>query len=200
MPRRNRSLEIKRAHIAPEVEVGPAGTFAGYASVFGVVDQGGDIVEPGAFAASLERHAAAGTMPALLYQHDETEPIGVWRVLREDSHGLWAEGELVMEMERARGVWELMRRGGLTGLSIGFNVIEAERDAHGIRHLMALDLWEVSIVTFPMCDEARIDVASVKRRPVPAVRVARATAGVEEMRLATAIARRQELLQQWMGR
>ncbi|MFA5951344.1 MAG: HK97 family phage prohead protease [Hyphomicrobium sp.] len=138
------------------------GTFEGYASVFNREDLGGDIVMPGAFKESLLRRGAPAIK--LLYQHDAAQPIGVWTSLEEDTRGLYAQGRLLRDVERAREVHALMRAGALDGLSIGFRTIKGRRDrASGVRRLEKVDLWEISIVTFPLLPEAR--VASVKARP-----------------------------------
>lgn len=138
------------------------GTFEGYASVFGAEDMAHDVVMPGAFGASLAARGAAGVK--LLFQHDPGQPIGVWLDLAEDAKGLYARGRLMPEVARAREVLSLMRAGALDGLSIGFRTVKGARDGRsGVRRLQEIDLWEISIVTFPMLPEAR--VASVKTAP-----------------------------------
>ena len=92
------------------------GTFAGYASLFGEVDLGQDLVMPGAFCDSLRSRGAQGVK--LLFQHDPNEPIGVWLDLVEDGKGLFARGRLMPEVTRGREVLSLMRAGALDGLSI----------------------------------------------------------------------------------
>jgi HK97 family phage prohead protease len=135
------------------------GTFSGYASRFGVVDLGRDLVLPGAFRESLTSRGARGIK--LLFQHDPAEPIGVWLELREDGNGLFVRGRVLPEVERGREVLALMRAGALDGLSIGFRTVEGRTDSKtGIRKLSKIDLWEISVVTFPMQPEARI--AAVK--------------------------------------
>ncbi|MGU3545319.1 HK97 family phage prohead protease [Methylobacterium sp. A52T] len=129
------------------------GHFSGYASLFGVPDLGRDVVVPGAFAASLARRGAAGVR--LLFQHDPAEPIGRWLALREDGRGLFAEGALNLAVQRAREVDALMRGGGLDGLSIGFRTLHARKGAGGERRLQQVDLWEISLVTFPLQPGAR---------------------------------------------
>ncbi|WP_229428374.1 HK97 family phage prohead protease [Microvirga pudoricolor] len=140
--------------------VDEAGIFEGYASLFGVPDLGKDVVVPGAFADSLSRRGASGVR--LLWQHDPSEPIGRWLAIEEDRRGLRVRGRLNLAVSRARDVHALMREGGVDGLSIGFRVerARAERPT-GLRRLERLDLWEISIVTFPMLPGARID--GVKR-------------------------------------
>jgi HK97 family phage prohead protease len=140
-------LDLKR--------VDPDGTFSGYASLFDREDLGRDIVLPGAFRESLATRGAAGIK--LLYQHNPAEPIGVWETLREDSRGLYARGRLMLAVARAREVLALMRAGALDGLSIGFRAVTGQRDAKsGIRRLARIDLWEISIVTFPLLPDARV--------------------------------------------
>ena len=139
------------------------GTFEGYASLFHREDLGRDILLPGAFAASLKRRGTGGIR--LLYQHDPAEPIGHWLELREDGRGLLAKGRLLPEVARAREVLALMRAGALDGLSIGFRTVKARRDAaSGIRRLIEVDLWEISIVTFPMLPDARVTAVKARTR------------------------------------
>jgi HK97 family phage prohead protease len=131
------------------------GSFSGYASRFHVVDLGRDLVLPGAFADSLARRGPRGIK--MLFQHDPAEPIGVWLEVREDAHGLWARGRILPEVERGREVLALMRAGALDGLSIGFRAVEGRSDPKsGVRRLSRVDLWEISVVTFPMLPEARV--------------------------------------------
>lgn len=159
--------ELKRLPIAPAVSAD--GRVEGYASLFGVVDLGRDRVERGAFAKSLARRGARGVR--FLFQHDPAEPIGAWDAIAEDARGLRVAGRLNMAVARAREVHALLRQGALDGLSIGFRAVRSVRGAGGVRRLVEIDLWEVSVVTFPMLPEAR--VAAVKRgaigRPAPAV-------------------------------
>jgi uncharacterized protein len=139
----------------------PAGTFpvltafSGYASLFGTEDQGGDIVMPGAFRAAVAERGATGIR--MLFQHDPREPIGVWDHITEDVRGLFVRGHLIEDSPRAREILALIRGGALDGLSIGFRARRATRDARtGQRRLYDIDLWEISIVTFPMLPGARV--------------------------------------------
>jgi HK97 family phage prohead protease len=135
--------------------VEPDGSFTGYASRFGVVDLGRDLVLPGAFAESIARRGPRGIK--MLFQHDPAEPIGVWLEVREDGQGLYARGRILPEVARGREVLALMRAGALDGLSIGFRTVEGRTDAKsGVRRLSRIDLWEISVVTFPMLPEARV--------------------------------------------
>ena len=135
-----------------------AGHFSGYASVFDERDNFDDVVIRGAFTESLKAHRKAGRMPLLLWMHERSEPIGAWRSMREDAKGLRVEGELFVDaIDRAREAHALLKRGGVSGLSIGFNVVESETDrATSLRRLTKIDLMEVSIVSFPALDSARV--------------------------------------------
>lgn len=150
------------------------GTFSGYASLFHRTDLGRDMVMPGAFRASLAKRGPAGVK--MLFQHDPNTPIGVWRAIREDGDGLYVEGRLTTEVAKAREVLSLMRAGALDGLSIGYRTVRGRTDAKtGVRSLYEVDLWEISVVTFPMLPEAR--VTSVKDARVQLARtIRRATA------------------------
>jgi HK97 family phage prohead protease len=128
------------------------GRLEGYASLFDVVDQGGDVVAPGAFAASLLR---AGRRVKLLWQHDPAQPIGVWDEIVEDARGLRVRGRLLTEIRAGAEAAALVRAGAIDGLSIGYRTVRAAKTAEGGRRLLEVDLWEVSLVTFPMLPEAR---------------------------------------------
>ena len=137
-------------------EVEPDGVFSGYASLFGKVDLGKDIVERGAFAASLKTRGASGIR--MLFQHNPAEPIGAWSEIREDARGLFVRGRLSTDVARAREILSLMRGGAIDGLSIGFRAVRAKSDPlKGVRRILEADLWEISVVTFPMLPDARID-------------------------------------------
>jgi uncharacterized protein len=128
----------------------------GYASLFGKTDQGGDVVRQGAYAASLKRLAVKGGRVKMLWQHDPAQPIGVWDEVREDAKGLWVKGRILTEVEKGREAVALLAAGAIDGLSIGYRTVKAERDGKGQRLLSELELWEVSLVTFPMLPEARV--------------------------------------------
>lgn len=143
-------------------EVREDGTFTGYGSVFGNVDAYGDIVEAGAFAKSIEKKK-----PALLWQHDPTQPIGVWEEISEDKHGLLMRGRLLIgKVAKATEARELLKAGAISGLSIGYMPVKWEYDKdprdsdekakRTVRRLKEIDLWEVSLVTFPANDAARV--------------------------------------------
>ena len=133
--------------------VDDAGTFSGYASVFGVKDSHEDIVMPGAFVESLQKR-----MPAMLWQHDSREPIGVYTKVAEDEKGLYIEGKLLIESDplakRAHG---LLKQNALSGLSVGYRLEDYDYDAEKEAFMLKkMDLFEVSLVTFPSNEEARI--------------------------------------------
>jgi len=129
----------------------------GYGSVFGVRDNYDDVIAKGAFIQSLKDHKAAGTMPAMLWQHDADKPIGVWTEMVEDEKGLRIKGQLAMETVKGKEAHALLKMGALNGLSIGFMSKEWSYDRETeVRTLTAIDLWEVSLVTFPANEKARV--------------------------------------------
>ena len=146
------------------------GVFEGYASLFGIADLGKDVVAPGAFAETLARRGPPGVR--MLWQHDPAEPIGRWLSLAEDARGLRVRGKLNLAVGRARELHALMKDGGVDGLSIGFRVERARADKRaGLRRLERIDLWEISLVTFPMLPGARVSgVKQSRLTPLPAVR------------------------------
>ena len=154
-------LEFEAEIKANENAEGDQGEFTGYASVFGNVDLGGDIVERGAFQKSLRRKGYRKVK--MLYQHDTKQPIGVFDMIKEDENGLFVKGRLAMGTQKGREVHELMKMGAIDGLSVGYRV-----DAKGYdyddkkrkRRLKQVELMEISAVTFPMNPKA--NVMSVK--------------------------------------
>jgi hypothetical protein len=134
-----------------------SGVFHGYGSVFNVEDSYGDVVVPGAFADSLAAQKAAGRMPAMLWQHRSAEPLGVYTAMAEDGLGLKVEGQLALTTVRGAEAHALLKMGALSGLSIGYMPREENYDkVTGINTLKKVDLWEVSLVTFPANDAARV--------------------------------------------
>lgn len=160
-----KKLEIREAAGGREVRsfamqikaTGEDGMIEGYGSVFGVADSYDDVIARGAFAASLKSHKAAGTMPAMLWQHEADEPIGVWTEMSEDAKGLKVRGQLCLDTSCGKEAYALLKMGALNGLSIGFIsrqwIYDTETD---IRTLTEVDLWEVSLVTFPANESARV--------------------------------------------
>jgi HK97 family phage prohead protease len=146
-------LEIK--------EVTSTGTFSGYGNVYDVEDQGNDIVASGAFSESLKEWGSKGRMPAMLWQHNSRQPIGAYTLMKEDSTGLYVEGKLALKTQLGAEAYELMKMDAISGLSIGFMTREDTYDQKlGIRTIKKGDLYECSLVTFPMNDGSR--VAAVK--------------------------------------
>ena len=141
-----------------EVKADDAGVIEGYGSIFGNVDKGGDKVMPGAFADSIAQAMKGARTIKMLWYHDPTQPIGVWDELVEDGKGLKVKGRMILEVARAKEVLALMKAGVVAGLSIGYRSLKDRMDGD-IRLLEKLDLWEVSPVTFPMNDKAKVTSA-----------------------------------------
>lgn len=153
MDRQAFDLELKLTNNGTE-----AGDLSGYGSVFGLIDRGGDIVLPGAFTASLAEWKKRKALPPMLWQHDPAAPIGVWDEVVEDEKGLRLKGRLLLEIPLAQVARALLLAGGIKGLSIGYQTRDytIERQT-GARQLKRVDLWEISLVTFPMLPEATVD-------------------------------------------
>ena len=136
---------------------GDTGTFEGYGSIFNITDKGGDIVVPGAFTETLAAQKAANRLPAMLWQHRQAEPIGVYTSMEEDSVGLKVTGKLALKTARGAEAYELMKMGAISGLSIGYRVRDDSWDrVTGVRTIKKADLFELSLVTFPMNDASRV--------------------------------------------
>jgi HK97 family phage prohead protease len=135
--------------------------FEGYASLFGVADGSGDIVMRGAFAASLRHRPPAAVR--MLYQHSANEPIGVWDAIAEDARGLYVRGKLSLGVQRAREVRALFGDGALNGLSIGFRTVRASRSGPH-RLLREIELWEISVVTFPLLAGSSVTAVGCEAR------------------------------------
>lgn len=156
---RDFGLSIKASDIAED------GTFEGYGSVFGGdPDSYGEVVAKGAFVESLKELAAKGRVVPVLWQHRSAQPIGVYTSIEEDSHGLKVKGRLLIDdVALAKEAYALLKAGAVTGLSIGYWVRQASYDEKtGIRTLIKLDLVEVSLVTFPAKDDARVEAVKFK--------------------------------------
>jgi HK97 family phage prohead protease len=153
-------MDYKSLPLTLKSAPGEDGAFEGYASVFGVVDLGADVVERGAFAKSLTTRK-----PKMLWQHDSAQPIGVWEAVAEDDHGLFVKGRLIPDVEKGREALALLKAGAIDSMSIGYRTIEAESataNGRGVRKLTEIDLFEISLVTFPMLPDAKVtDVKSI---------------------------------------
>ena len=145
--------------------VGEAATFTGYGSMFGNIDNGRDMVVKGAFAETLA--AKPTNRIKMLWQHDPAQPIGAWEELKEDGKGLFCKGRLMLSLARGRESYELMKAGVVDGLSMGYRTLkesyDTEKGGRGYRKIEKVDLWEVSLVTFPMNPKA--GVVAVKQMP-----------------------------------
>lgn len=140
-------------------EISEEGEFSGYASVYDVIDSYREVVAPGAFAASLRKWAEKGRLPPALWQHNTREPVGPFTKMVEDQKGLYVEGRLLVnDVQRAREARALMQAKAIGGMSIGFDVMLEEWDSKNkLLTLKEIDLWEVSIVTFPANEAAQVE-------------------------------------------
>jgi hypothetical protein len=158
-------LEIK------DMDAGAPGAFTALGSTFGNEDQGGDVVDAGAFKRSL-----AAKTPKMLWQHDTDKVIGLWKDARETEVGLEMRGELFLSHDAhgnqnnqtAHEAYEALKHGAITDMSIGYVPLDWDRK-DGVRHLKEIDLWEVSVVTFGMNELAKI--TGVKSRVMRGERV-----------------------------
>lgn len=166
-----------------------AGTVDGYASVFNIMDRGGDIVMPGAFKASLADWKRKKAMPPMLWQHDSWQPVGVWSEVAEDEKGLRVRGDLVLDVPQAAAARALMLAGAVKGLSIGYRTVDHEIDRQtGVRRIKKAELWEVSLVTFPMLPEAQITGVKSDIDPRELERALRAECGLSNAAAVKAVA------------
>lgn len=153
------------------------GMFSGYGAVFGNTDSYGDVIEKGAFRDTLREWEQRGKLPPMLLQHgggmfggaaDDMLPIGKWLSMEENSKGLKVEGQLfAMATERGQYIYEGLKSGVLDGLSIGFRVKKYTRGtkpSEPARRLEAIDLMEVSVVTFPANGKARVSGVKASER------------------------------------
>lgn len=142
---KNISFEIKKE---PDAD----GVFEGYASVFDIVDSGMDVVSRGAFTSSLDQRKVK-----MLWQHDPEVVIGVWEEMKEDERGLFVRGRLLKDVQKGREAMALMRAGAIDSMSIGYRTKESIPEGEGrVRRLVEVDLFEVSLVTFPMLEAAQV--------------------------------------------
>lgn len=146
------TLDLKFSQLDVAAE---QGTFSGYLSVFGNLDLGGDVVEPGAFKRTLNSLEAGGRKLPILWQHNTEQPIGVFAKAVEDTQGLYVEGQLNLEVQQGREAYALLKQGALTGMSIGYKAIKDAWEG-GVRKLLEIKLYEGSLVTFPMNEAARV--------------------------------------------
>lgn len=132
------------------------GQIAGYASVFNITDNQGDIVAKGSFSESLQT-MKNGPLPKMLWQHQVDTPIGKWNLLKEDDHGLYVEGTILLSLSKGREVFEMIKNKMVDGLSIGCHVIESQKGSNpSERILTKVDLLEISLVTFAANQQAKV--------------------------------------------
>lgn len=133
-------------------EDGEARVFEGYGSIFNNEDSYGDIVMPGAFTRSLKSRT-----PKLLWQHRMDEPVGVFNEIREDATGLYVKGR-ILDTQRGMDAYKLLKGGAINGLSIGFITVKASYSdkKSNVRMLEDLELFEISLVTFPANESANV--------------------------------------------
>lgn len=140
------------------------GFISGYASLFNISDLSNDVIEKGAFAKSLTDENSRNIK--LLFQHDPDLPIGHWTSITEDDKGLYVKGKLTLDNAKAKDIHALVLSGAIEGLSIGFKTKRSRKNPKtGARHILEAELWEISIVTFPMLPFARIDMAKGEHFP-----------------------------------
>ena len=152
-------METKFFDMGLEVkEVQESGMFTGYASTFGGdPDSYGDVIAPGAFKNTLAENGYGGNGIKMLWQHDPQEPIGVWSQIREDKRGLFVEGQLALGTNEGRRAYELLKIGALNTMSIGFRIkAYSQDDKKETRTLEEIELYEISLVTFPANTNAQI--------------------------------------------
>lgn len=176
-------MTVDRSRFDMEVKFASdkTGVFSGYGAIFGNVDSYGDVIEKGAFKATLREWEDKGKLPPMLLQHgggmfggtaDDLLPIGKWISMEENSKGLKVEGELfALNTERGQYIYEGLKAGSLDGMSIGYKTIKFRNGAKAgepRRYLEQLKLMELSIVTFPANDKAL--VGAVKSGDIKTIR------------------------------
>lgn len=172
------------------------GEFEGYCSRFGLLDRGGDIMQPGAFKASLASWRKRKLMPPVLWQHDSSKPVGAWTELKEDDVGLWGRGKLLLNIQAGKDARELVAAKIVTGLSIGYVTEDRDYDrTTGARLLKKVELWEISLVTFPMLMEAQVASMKGDLEPKALERALRDEAGlsISEAKAAISVFRKHTL-------
>ena len=151
-------MEIKRHSFPIEIkELSEAGEFSAYGAVFGNEDSYGDVIQRGAFKKSLKAWRAQNKWPRMLWQHDATKPIGVYTSMGEDDHGLLIQGKFALDTQQGAEAYNLLKIGALDGFSIGFTIPKNGSIFQGDQRILKeIDLWEVSIVTFPANEMATL--------------------------------------------
>lgn len=162
MPRRAHSMEMKsfdglsQGLDFVEFKSSEDGSIEGYGAIFGNIDRGRDVVNKGAFSESLKTDHKV----KMLWQHDPYQPIGVWDEVYEDEKGLRVKGKILADVKAGQEAAALVKAGAINGLSIGYRVLEFSEekvDGSWVRYVEKAELWEVSLVTFPMNPVATLD-------------------------------------------
>lgn len=148
-------MDVKTKNLSLEVKLlDDTGTFEGHGSAFGVVDSYGDVVVKGAFLKTL---AERSHKIKLLWQHQHDQVIGIFEEMFEDDTGLYVKGRLALSTQKGREAYELMKMGAIGEMSIGYTTIREDYDPKtGIRYLTEIKLYEISLVTFPANEEAKV--------------------------------------------
>lgn len=151
------NLELKAAE-------NEEGVIEGYGATFGNQDQVGDIIAPGAFTKAIRKNNRGELTVKMLWQHECDEPIGVWNQLQEDEKGLKVKGRIITKTAMGNDAYELVKGGAIDSLSIGFIPLKWDIDAKkNVRVIQEIELYEISLVTFPANTKAKI--SSVKSLP-----------------------------------
>lgn len=153
-------MELDIKFVPLDADLAEDGTISGYASRFGEVDMGGDTIPKGAFSRSI----SSGRKLKMLWNHDPSQPIGVWSDVKEDEIGLRVTGRIDLNVQQGRETYSLIKSGAVDGMSIGYRTVRARKSDDGARVLEEVDLWEVSIATFPMQLTARVDAVKGDNR------------------------------------
>jgi hypothetical protein len=152
-------MKLKHRQMSFELKsIDAKGSFAGYGSVFGNTDAYRDVVMPGAFADTLAEWKEKDALPPILWQHNSTQPLGPYTHMSEDGHGLYVEGQLLInDVRQAAEAHALVKSKTVRGLSIGYQTTDEEYDGKtNVNRLLAVDLWEVSLATFPANTDASV--------------------------------------------
>ena len=156
-------LQHKSFPLTIELKDDEARTIEGWASTFGNKDSYDDIIVPGAFAETIKSR-----MPKMLWQHDSQQVIGVWESATETAQGLYVKGH-ILDTTLGADAYKLAKAGAIDSMSIGYSVKEATYDQPtGVRTLKKIDLWEVSLVTFPANEKAQITMVKAAMEEIDA--------------------------------
>lgn len=146
---------LDQKHVGFDVkELNAEGRIEGIAATWSL-DRGGDVIDPKAFDKTVSQIKSSGRMPKMLWQHDPNQVIGKWDKIEVQEKGVLMEGQLILDLPRAKEAHILLSHKAIDGLSIGYRTKDSEM-SKGVRHIKELELWETSVVTFPMNPEAGV--------------------------------------------